>query len=331
VVNELDEWLLWSQIERVPKNSHSPYNTPLLVAYTYGPDGSIKKRRLCGDFRGLNKRLIIEEFGLPLIKDLLSSLSSETLFSEIDLRQAYLQFDVHPDDRVKLRFRFDGKTYQWVRGSFGIASLSDHCQRHISLLFSDLPDVRVYMDNILLATGRGQKPDSECILAHASIIVQMLDRMTHYNLWVRPEKCHFLRPSIRTLGHLVGAGGVSLDPEKVAQVQAWPVPTTYSQLRAFLGFVAFLRSHIRHAADLAAPLNRIKDPGKSRKASNAPISLDPQQLGAFRALQAAIAASPILRRPDFSRPFVVATDASTVGVGGVLFQPTVPGDRGPVG
>ncbi len=107
--------------------------------------------------------MIIEEFGLSFIRDLLGHLSSESLFSEIDLRhcQAYLQFDVHPDDRIKLRFRFDGHTYQWVRGSFGIASLSDHCQRHISLLFSDIPSVRVYMDNILLATGRGQAPDSD--------------------------------------------------------------------------------------------------------------------------------------------------------------------------
>lgn len=326
VVNELNEWLLWCQIERVPQHSHSPYNTPLLVAYTYGSDGSIKKRRLCGDFRGLNKKLIIEEFGLPLIKDLLMSVSSESLFSEIDLRQAYLQFDVHPDDRVKLRFRFDGKTYQWVRGSFGIASLSDHCQRHISLLFSDIPAVRVYMDNILLATGRGQSPDSDSILAHAATVVQMLDRMTEYFLWVRPEKCHFLRPSIRTLGHLVGAEGVSLDPDKVAQVQAWPVPTTYSQLRAFLGFVAFLRGHVRHAADLAAPLHKIRDPGKGKKASNSPITLDPTQVAAFDALKAAVATSPTLRRPDFTRPFVVATDASTVGVGGVLFQPAVPGE-----
>jgi hypothetical protein len=49
VQTELEEWLLWCQIEHVPHNSHSPYNTPLLVAYTHGPDGSIKKRRLCGD------------------------------------------------------------------------------------------------------------------------------------------------------------------------------------------------------------------------------------------------------------------------------------------
>ena len=64
----------------MPHNSHSPYNTPLLVAYTYDRDGSIKKRRLCGDFRGLNKKLIIEEFGLPLIRDLLGHLSSCRVF-----------------------------------------------------------------------------------------------------------------------------------------------------------------------------------------------------------------------------------------------------------
>ena len=62
VDEELTEWLLWFQIELVPRDSHSPYNTPLLVAYTYGTDGLIKKRRLCGDFRGLNKKMIMEEF-----------------------------------------------------------------------------------------------------------------------------------------------------------------------------------------------------------------------------------------------------------------------------
>ena len=46
VEGEIEEWLMWYQIEHVPHSSHSPYNTPLLVAYTYASDGSIKKRRL---------------------------------------------------------------------------------------------------------------------------------------------------------------------------------------------------------------------------------------------------------------------------------------------
>ena len=322
VDSELSEWLLWFQIELVPRSSHSSYNTPLLVAYTYGSDGTIKKRRLCGDFRGLNKKLLIEEFGLPLIRDILASLSCESVFSEIDLRQAYLQFDVHPEDRFKLRFRHDGKTYQFCRGSFGIASLSDHCQRHISLLFSDIPEVRVYMDNILLATGGLGQGDDMVLEAHANTIVRMLDRMTEYFLWVRPEKCHFLKDSIRTLGHVVSRDGVQLDPEKVTQVQAWPVPTTYNQLRAFLGFVAFLRTHIRHATVLCAPLNAIKDPGKSSKA---PLTLTQSQLIAFETLKIAISKTPTLRCPDFDRPFVVGVDASVKGIGGVLFQPLIAG------
>ena len=104
------------------------------------------------------------------------------------------------------------------------------------------------------------------LIAHACLVVKMIDRMTEYNLWVRPEKCFFLRDRICTLGHVVSREGIALDPEKVTQVEQWPVPTSYAQLRAFLGFVGFLRSHIRHASVLCAPLNAIKDPGKASKA-----------------------------------------------------------------
>jgi hypothetical protein len=61
--------------------------------------------------------------------------------------------------------------------------------------------------------------------------------------------------------------------------------------------MAFLRGHIRHTAELAAPLNRIKDPGKGKKASNAPISLDPSQMAAFETLRADLAIDLQPRRP----------------------------------
>ena len=94
------------------------------------------------------------------------------------------------------------------RGSFGIASLSDHCQRHISLLFSDILSVRVYMDNILLATGMGRAPDSDSILAHAATVVQMLDRMTEYFLWVRPEIIAAHDVAVRLIGVELDSYGV---------------------------------------------------------------------------------------------------------------------------
>ena len=75
-----------------------------------------------------------------------------------------------------------------------------------SLLFSDIPEVKVYMDNILLATGKGYLVSGVDLLNHAQIVCKMLDRMTEYSLWVRPEKWFFLRDCIRTLGHVVSIG-----------------------------------------------------------------------------------------------------------------------------
>ena len=41
---------------------------------------------------------------------------------------------------------------------------------------------------------------------------------------------------------------------------------------------------------------------------------------AFESLKAAITAYPILRSPDFNKPFILAIDASDTGIGGVLLQ-----------
>jgi hypothetical protein len=164
---------------------------------------------LCGDFRGLNKKLLIERFGIPLIKDILTALSGKVVFSELDLRQAYLQFDVAEEDRIKLTFRFDGKCYRWVRGIFGLANLSDHCQRIISSLFTDLADVEVYLDNIITATGLGVLKDGD-LMAHALLLVVVIDRMTSSNLWLRSEKCFVLCDTLTTLGHQVSATGIRL-------------------------------------------------------------------------------------------------------------------------
>ncbi len=110
------------------------------------------------------------------------------------------------EDRIKLTFKFDGKCYRWVRGIFGLANLSDHCQRIISSLFTDLADVKVYLDNIITATGLGVLKDGD-LMAHALLLVVVIDRMTSSNLWLR-SKCFVLCENLTTLGHQVSATGM---------------------------------------------------------------------------------------------------------------------------
>ena len=48
--------------------------------------------------------------------------------------------------------------------------------------------------------------------------------------------------------------------------------------------------------------------------------MDDSQLNAFEKLKTLLTNAPILHLPDFSRPFVIATDASLTGIGAVLMQ-----------
>jgi hypothetical protein len=117
---------------------------------------------------------------------------------------------VAEEDRIKLTFKFDGKCYRWVRGIFGLANLSDHCQRIISSLFTDLADVKVYLDNIITATGLGVLKDGD-LMAHALLLVVVIDRMASSNyLWLRSEKCFVLCDTLTTLGQQVSATGIRL-------------------------------------------------------------------------------------------------------------------------
>ena len=49
---------------------------------------------------------------------------------------------------------------------------------------------------------------------------------------------------IKLLGHYVGAGKVTVDPEKTAAIKNLIYPTTVKELRAFLGITGYYRRFI---------------------------------------------------------------------------------------
>ncbi|HVW99440.1 MAG TPA: ribonuclease H family protein, partial [Candidatus Babeliaceae bacterium] len=119
---------------------------------------------------------------------------------------------------------------------------------------------------------------------------------------------------LKCLGHVVSKDGISIDPVKLDTVKNWPIPNNGKELRSFLGLCSFLRQHVRHYSELAAPL-------ESAYNENTLTHTD-ELISAFNTLKQAISSAPILTFPDFNRPFHIATDASQTGIGGVLFQPS---------
>jgi hypothetical protein len=110
-----------------------------------------------------------------------------------------------------------------------------------------------------------------------------------------------------------------MDPKKLEDLKEWPLPSTGAQLQTFLGFVTFLRQHVRHFADLTSPLEEIK-------LSKELVWTDSLRT-AFHATKQALLHAPFLQYPNYSKAFHIATDASNSGVGGVLYQPSSPDEH----
>ena len=92
------------------------------------------------------------------------------------------------------------------------------------------------------------------------------------------------------------------------------VPSSLTDVRAFIGMASYYRRFIKNFADIAAPLHNMAKCGKQE------FSWTPSADRAFKEVKSYLCSAPILSLLDFSLPFTVYTDASDIGLGAVLTQ-----------
>lgn len=127
------------------------------------------------------------------------------------------------------------------------------------------------------------------------------------------EKCHFCQDRLNYLGHIVDRKDVRMDPDKVSAISQWPALTTLRQVRQFLGMASWYQRFVPDFSNIATALNRL-----TRK--NQRFEWSKKEKAVFRHVKDALTNVPVLACLDFSRPFVLQTDASFVGLGTVLTQ-----------
>ena len=308
VTDQVAAWLADGVIERC--RAASPWNSAMVVVPKKDSKGVVTGMRVCIDPRHINALTPDDQHPLPNIMEYLDDASGAAVISTLDLRTSFHQFNVLAEHRDILAFTWAGIQYRFRRGPFGLKALAGQFQRVMHSIFSDLPYVRVYIDDLAVFSADVQE--------HADHLAEVIRRLTASNLRLRPEKCHFFRACVDYLGHVVSRAGIRPAPSKVADLREVPPPSTGKQMQAFLGLVNYLRHFIPCLATMAAPLDELRN-AKSIDVDDINV-WTPQCQDAFLSIKDAVASAPTLCKPDWREPFLVATDASAVGLGCVLFQ-----------
>ena len=148
---------------------------------------------------------------------------------------------------------------------------------------------------------------------HLHNLSAVFKRIEEAGLKLKPGKCLFFQEKVQYLGHIVFREGITPDADKVEKVASWPVPTSTQSVQRLLGLANYYQRFIRNFTAMAKPLHRIMEKGATFKWTETCQS-------SFDKLRKCLCAPPVLAFPDFSREFILDTDASDCGIGGVLSQ-----------
>ena len=143
---------------------------------------------------------------------------------------------------------------------------------------------------------------------HIRHISNVLHQFQKAGLTIRPKKWQFGMDHCSYLGHIVGSGEVRPEETKLPAVSEFPTPTTKKRVRAFLGLTGYYRKFIPEYAGVASPLTDL-----TRKNAPNRVKWTEKCEKAFHTLKSKLCSGPILSSPDFTKEFILQTDASERG------------------
>ena len=313
-VNPVQRKIIKEQVEEWEKaglvtRGESPWASPVCLALK--KDGS---HRLCIDYsRGLNVITKVNSAPLPNCEDLmnLAGDNKNKIFSGLDLKSGYQSVKMSDSAREKAAFVTTDGQYLVNQMAFGLVNSPSYFQSMMTEILQGLvPEYcLVYIDDIIVA--------SRSFSEHLFTLEKILSRFREFHLKANPKKCLFCVTALPFLGHIITSDSIKPQPEKLEVISNFPCPadskTPVKTLRSFLGICGYYRRFCKDFAKIAKPLYDLTK-------KNINFVWDGICQESFVVLKKMLVSAPCLIFPDFTKKFIIHTDASDHGLGAVLSQ-----------
>lgn len=289
------------------KPSSSPWNSPVLLVAKKADSKGQKRWRMVIDYRKLNEKSLSDAYPLPNITEVLDQLGSAKYFSVLDLASGFHQIGMDEKDAPKTAFSTAYGHYEFTRMPFGLKNGPATFQRLMNNVLTGLQgnELFVYLDDVVIYASSLQD--------HIVKFRKLADRFRAANLRLQPDKCEFLRKEVVYLGHIISGDGVKPNPLKVSAVRDFPTPKNATNIKQFLGLAGYYRRFISRFSYITKPLTELLK-------KDVEFNWQEEQEKAFNTIKELLCTEPILQYPDFTKPFVLTTDASGYAIGGILSQ-----------
>lgn len=298
--------------------SKSPYSSPVVCVRKR--DGTL---RLCIDYRELNQKTVADRHPIPRIQETLDNLGGCAWYSVLDQGKAYHQGFVSEGSRPLTAFITPWGLFEWTRIPFGLKTAPSVFQRFMESCLGDLRDEIAipYLDDIIVF--------SKTFDEHVEHVRTVLRRLREHGVKLKPRKCNLFKTEVSFLGRIISKDGYRMDPKGTQAVVALKdaKPGTVGEVRKLAGLLSYYRRCIPNFAKTAKPIYDLittATGGTAKKngqiPSQAPVCWGEQSQKALETLIDHITNPPVMAFPEHSQPYIVHTDASTEGLGAVLYQ-----------
>eukprot|EP00873_Tetraselmis_striata_P033373 jgi/Tetstr1/453637/TSEL_040593.t1 len=309
-----NDWVKKLEKAGIVGEIESPYAALVIVAPKKDEHGAWTDLRYAVDYRGLNERTIRDQYPCPTADELMTRMEGASRFTATDCTKALYQRRVSdkpsgPDGlsaQQRLAFHAGNRLLTFKRMPFGHKNCVAAWQRVVDQALAGLDFAVAFADDVLIFSHDDEQE-------HMRRVRIVFDRLKARGVQVSPPKTRLGLSRVTFLGHIVSGAGVEPMADKVEAINSLPAPKNVSDVRHFLGMATYYCRFLESFSLVKAPLTALTK-------KDAPWKWGAAEQQSFDAIKAMLVSAPVLRHPDWRRPFVLHTDWSRAGVGACLSQ-----------